>query len=132
MKVMLWLAFVLLAGLWTGFVVLATQATDWLLASMASGQVTDLATVAGHWPVPAWLALWVDTAWLQGLQAIGVNLVQWLGQLVVSADGLMGWITPLMWSGWALGMLLLLAFAVAGHSLVGRMRMPAVPRRAKV
>lgn len=123
MKVMVWLAFLFLAGLWSGLVALTAQVTDWLLAAMASGQVTDLATVAGQWPAPLWLALWVDTAWLQGLRAAWVDVVQWLSLMLPSVDGLVGWITPLLWAGWALGMLLLLAIAVAGHWLVGRLRM---------
>lgn len=130
MKTMIWLAFFLLAGLWTGLVALTAQVTDWLLAAMASGQATDLATAAGQWPVPAWLAPWVDPAWLQGLQAAWVNAVQWLAQVLPSAGGLMGWITPLLWTGWGLVMLLLLVCAVAGHWLAGRLGAPAVLRRS--
>jgi hypothetical protein len=121
MKIMIWVAFLVLAGLWTGLVALTVQVTDWLLAAVASGQASDLASAAGQWPVPAWLALWVDTAWLQDLQAAWVGVVQWLGQVLPSAGGLMGWITPLLWTGWALVMLLLLVCAVAGHWLAGRL-----------
>lgn len=121
MKTLLWIAFFLLAGLWTGLVALTAQITDWLLATMASGQVTDLANVAGQWPMPAWLGLWIDTAWLQGLQTAWVDVVQWLSQVLPSAGGLMGWISPLLWIGWALVMLLLLVCAVAGHWLLGRL-----------
>jgi hypothetical protein len=121
MKIMIWVAFLVLAGLWTGLVALTVQVTDWLLAAVASGQASDLASAAGQWPVPAWLALWVDTAWLQDLQAAWVGVVQWLGQVLPSADGLMAWITPLLWTGWALVMLLLLVCAVAGHWLASRL-----------
>lgn len=130
MKSMLWLAVALLAGLWTGLVALTAQVTDWLLGAPVAGPLTDLATRAGAWPVPAWLALWVDTAWLQGLQSAWVALVQWLAQVLPSADGLMGWITPLLWTGWALGMLLLLACALAGHWLLGRLGAQRAPRQA--
>jgi len=131
MKTMVWVAFVLLASLWTGLVALTGQATDWLLTAMASGQATDLATAASQWPVPAWLALWVDTGWLQGLQTAWMGAVQWLGQVMPSADGLMGWISPLLWTGWALVMLLLLTCAVAGHWLAGRLGTPAGLRGAQ-
>ena len=131
MKALLWVAFVVLAGIWTGLVALTAQITDWLLAAMASGQATDLANVAGQWPVPAWLGLWVDTAWLQSLQAAWVDVVQWLGQVLPSAGGLMGWIGPLLWIGWGLVMLLLLVCAVAGHWLLGRMGTPTSLRRAQ-
>jgi hypothetical protein len=35
-----------------------------------------------------------------------VDVVQWLGQVLPSAGGLMGWISPLLWIGWGLVMLL--------------------------
>ena len=120
MKALIWVIFLVFAGLWTGLVALAAQVTEWLLAAMAAGQVSDVATTATQWPVPAWLALWVDPAWVQGLQAASVELVQWMEQVLPSASGLMGWIGPLLWTGWGLGMVLLLVFAGAGHWLVGR------------
>lgn len=129
MKILVWFAFVLLAGVWTGLVALAVQITDWLLSAMASGQVTDLANVAVSWPVPAWLGLWVDTAWLQGLQTAWVDVVQWLSQVVPSAGGLMDWISPLLWTVWALVFLVLLACAVAGHWLLGRVGVPSALHR---
>ncbi len=120
MKAIVWLVFLVLTAFWTGLVALTEQLSQWLLASMASGQVGELATVAGQWPVPAWLGFWVDTAWLQGLQEAGVGLVQWLGQVLPSSQGLMSWISPLLWLGWGLGALLLLVAAVMGHMLLGQ------------
>lgn len=105
---------------WTGLVALTEQLSQWLLASMANGQAGGLATVAGQWPVPDWLGLWVDTAWLKSLQEFGVGLVQWLGQVLPSSQGLMSWISPLLWLGWGAGALVLLVGAVLGHMLVGK------------
>lgn len=122
MKTLIWLTFVLLAGLWTGLVALTAQVTEWLLSAVASGQVTDLAAAAGQWPVPAWLGAWADTAWLQALQAALVGGVQWLGQVLPSAGGLMDWIGPLLWATWALVMLSLLAAALLGHWLLGKLK----------
>lgn len=121
MKVLIWFVFVLLAAFWTGLVALTAQVTDWVLAAMASGQIADLAGAAGEIPVPAWLALWVDTAWLQALQASMVDMVQWVSQLLPTAAGLLGWITPLLWVVWGFVMLLMLACAVVGHWLIGRL-----------
>lgn len=118
MKAIVWLVFLVLTAFWTGLVALTEQLSQWLLASMASGQVGELATLAGQWPVPAWLGFWVDSAWLTSLQEAGVGLVQWLGQVMPSAQGLMRWITPLLWLGWGLGTVLLLVAAVMGHMLL--------------
>jgi hypothetical protein len=101
-------------------VALTEQLSQWLLASMANGQVGELATVAGQWPVPAWLGIWVDTELLKSLQEAGVGLVQWLGQVMPSSQGLMSWVTPLLWFGWGAGALVLLVGAVLGHMLVGK------------
>ena len=120
MKAIVWLVFLVLVAFWTGLVALTEQLSQWLLASMASGQVGELATVAGQWPVPARLGFWVDTAWLQSLQEAGVGLVQWLSNVMPSSQGLMSWISPLLWLGWGLGTLLLLVAAVMGHMLLGR------------
>jgi hypothetical protein len=49
-----------------------------------------------------------------------VGLVQWLGQVLPSSQGLMSWISPLLWLGWGLGALLLLVAAVMGHMLLGQ------------
>ena len=120
MKAVVWLVFLVLMAFWTGLVALTEQLSQWLLASMASGQVGELATVAGQWPVPAWLGFWVDTSWLKSLQEAGVGLVQWLSNVMPSSQGLMSWITPLLWLGWGLGTLLLLVAAVVGHMLLGQ------------
>lgn len=120
MKTLIWLVFFLLACLWTGLVALTVQVADWLLAAVASDQVGDLAAAAGQWPAPAWLGAWADPAWLQALQASLLSGVQWLGQVLPSVSGLMGWISPLLWTVWALVMLSLLAAALLGHWMTGR------------
>jgi hypothetical protein len=129
-RAIVWGVFALLAAGWTGLVAVSVQITEWLLGMAASGQVGDVATAAGQWPVPAWLALWVDPAWVQALQAAWLGTVQWLGQVLPSGDGLMGWIAPLLWTGWALGLLCLLVPAVALHWLAGRFGTPAALRSA--
>lgn len=120
MKVLIWFAFLMLAAFWTGLVMLTSQVSEWALGSMASGQATDLAVSAGQIALPAWLALWVDTAWLTEMQTYGVSLVQWLGQVLPSADGLMTWINPLLWIGWGLGMVAMLIGAGVAHWLLGK------------
>lgn len=118
MKAIVWLVFLVLTAFWTGLVALTEQLSQWLLTSMALGQVGELATVAGQWPVPAWLGFWVDTALLQSLQEAGVGMVQWLGQVLPSSQGLMRWISPVLWLGWGLGTTLLLVAAIIGHMLL--------------
>lgn len=120
MKTLLWMVFLLLTAFWTGLVALTEQLSQWLLASMAGGQISELATLAGQWPVPAWLGFGIDTAWLTSLQASAVALMQWLGQVMPSSPSLMQWLTPLLWLAWALGAAFLLLCAVLGHWVLGQ------------
>jgi hypothetical protein len=60
-----------------------------------------------------------------------MNGAQWLTQLVPGAGGLMAWITPLLWTGWALGLLPLLALALFLHWLVSRMNPPKMLQNAQ-
>ncbi len=122
MKLLIWFAFLLLAAFWTGLVMLTVQVSQWVLGSVESGQITGMAASAGQIPLPAWLALWVDAAWLKEMQTFGVSVVQWLGQVLPSADGLMTWVTPLLWIGWGLGILAMLIGAGAAHWLLGKGR----------
>lgn len=129
MKALIWGVFGLLALCWTGLAAASVEITEWLLGMAGSGQVTDVATAAGQWPVPAWLALWIDPAWVTTMQGAWLGLVQWLGQVLPSSGGLMGWVTPLVWTAWALGMVCLLVPAVALHWLAGKLRTPATLQR---
>lgn len=51
------------------------------------------------------------------------------GQAVGNTHRLMGWVTPLLWVVWALGMLCLQVPAVALHWLAGRLKTPATLRK---
>ena len=91
MKPLIWGIFALLALCWTGLAAASVQVTEWLLTMIAAGEVTDVATAAGQWPVPAWLALWIDPAWVKTMQGAWLGMVQWLGQALPSAGALTSW-----------------------------------------
>jgi len=86
----------------------------------------------GQWPVPAWLALWVDTAWIQGLQAAWVDVMGWLGQTGPALGSVVSWLIPLMWVVWGVVLLLMLAATVAGHFLLGKFTRPGSMKRVAV
>ena len=129
MKTLIWLVAGLLAAVWTGMVALTVQLSDWLLNAVASAPAVGAAT--GPLPVPSWLAPWADTEWFSALQVVWMNGAQWLAQWLPGAGGLMEWVTPLLWTGWALGLLPLLAFAGFLHWLAGRTTPPAALRNAQ-
>lgn len=120
MKTLIWAIFFVLMVLWTSSIALIERLSQWLLVNLGSGPIQDLADVAGPWPVPEWLAMWVDPVWLGGLQEMGVGMLQWLKPFIPSSAGLMDWISPLLWITWGLGCLVLLVCAFLGAVLIGR------------
>ncbi|QBM26283.1 MULTISPECIES: hypothetical protein [Hydrogenophaga] len=123
MKTLIWSLTALLAALWTGFIAAVHQLTGWLLSAIDTGSLQGAAGTVGGLalpPVPAWLEPWIDTASIAALQSFVVSLVEWLGAVMPSGDALMAWVGPLLWVGWGLVLVPMLAIAGLLHWLVGR------------
>lgn len=121
MKIALWLVTLVLALLWTAGAALTAGVTGWAAGLIASGQAIDVGTSVAQLPVPAWIALWVDPALVQATQEAVLwmlttfrDSLPWLGAMV-------GWLVPVIWIGWGIGMVALLALAMGGHLLIGRL-----------
>ncbi len=122
----IWVVVAVLAAFWTGLAALLAQLTDWLSAAMASGAAGSALDQIGQWPVPAWLAPWVDPAWVETMQASVLEWLQWLSAAMPAIGGLMGWISPLVWLLWGLGLVVLLCVGGGLHFLARRFdRVPA-------
>lgn len=124
MKLILWGTVALLALLWTGGAALLAQLVQWSAQGLAGidGSAVDIAAAAAT--LPAWLSPWIDAAAWAEMQ-------QWLTAVLASASALMpslgqvaGWLVPVVWVVWALGMLLLLGLAVIAALLLRRWQRP--------
>jgi len=123
-KVALWGVFVLLAALWTGGAALTTQIVAWSAQGLASGAAADIGNAAAAIAMPRWLAPWFDpAAWTALQQTVGATLDS-LAALLPGIGGLVGWLAPLIWVFWGLGLVALLAAALAGHWLIQRLHKP--------
>jgi hypothetical protein len=129
MKVVLWLVVGLLAAMWTGGAWLAATSMEWAAQSLANGDITDVARAMAGWPMPPWLALWVDPALWRALQDTFVAFIEWLQRLLPAAPSLAGWLAAAVWLTWGAGLLLMLTLAGGAHWLLGRLRSPT-PRPA--
>lgn len=129
MKAAIWIVFLLLATLWTGAAFAAAGLTEWAVAQIASGAAVDLAGVAVQWQVPAWVLPWLDVGSIQAAQQFVVAVLEGLRDSWPSIGALLGWLVPVIWVGWAIGLGLMLLLAGAGHWLVGRVS-PQQPRLA--
>ena len=122
MKIIIWSFFILTLALWTGMTLLTVQLVDWIVQSFGSTLPTDLGAVLSTIPVPPWLAIWIDTTWIQAIQSSLVGLIEGITQTVPYLASAIGWLSPLIWAIWGLGVLVLLILAVAGLWLIGSFR----------
>jgi hypothetical protein len=132
MKIVLWMVIALLAALWTAGAAATAALTGWAAAQVASGAALELGASAAQWPVPEWLALWVDTAALRAAQDALLWGLQNLQQTLPWLGSALGWLVPLVWVLWGLGIALLLLVALALHFVAGRAgRLLATPAPAR-
>jgi len=126
MKTLTWAVVAVLGLLWTGFMGAAGQLSAWLAEVVAQVGWPQAMSQAGQWPVPAWLAAWLDPAWLQPLQALWAQVFDWLGSAWPAASGMAGtllsWLVPVLWVVWGLGLAMLIALAALLHWLLARSR----------
>lgn len=124
MKAAIWIVCGVLAALWTGGAFAAAELTQWASGLIASGAAVDMGRAVAEWPVPAWLAPWVDVSGVKALQEFLVVALTWLRDAWPSLGTMVGWLVPVIWVLWALGLALMLLLAGVGHWLAGRMQSP--------
>ena len=120
MKIIVWTVFGVLALVWTLGALIVVELVQWGAQFIASGAATELGRSAAQWPAPAWLALWLDPPTIKAVQE-GLltgfeafrSALPWVGSAV-------GWLVPLVWISWGVGVALLLAMAGGAHWLASR------------
>lgn len=113
MKLATWAVTVFLAGLWTLCAAALAGVASWMGTRGADvfqnmGQGADVA-------LPAWLAVWIPSAWLEPLRESASALLASLVHVLPWLAALVGWLAPIIWGIWFFGMLLLLAVAIGLH-----------------
>ncbi|MFN5048664.1 hypothetical protein [Roseateles sp.] len=113
-----WSLFLVLALLWSGGLGLLGAMLDWASHALASGDAARMGEAAAAWQMPPWLAPWVDEATLRALQEslkwvldLGQSGLPWLGTAL-------GWLTPLLWVLWFMGVMALFFLTLLGLRLL--------------
>lgn len=127
----IWTILVVVMLTWTAGVWVATELAQWTAQGLASGAVAQMTEAqAAMSVVPTWVQAWVGPELVQAL----FGTVTWSAGALESAlpwmGAAVGWLVPLLWVGWLLGALLMIAAAIAGHLLVRTLRRQALPRFA--
>lgn len=122
MKILIWSVSLMLAFLWTGAAWAAALFVRWSGQALVSGSAEAAGRAAAAWPVPPWLSLWVDPAWLKAAQ----DTLRWsldaAQSLLPGLGAAVGWLVPLVWVAWGFGLAMLVALAVLAHWGLARAR----------
>ena len=75
-----------------------------------------------QWPMPPWVALWVDPAMAETVRASVIWSLEAITALMPWILPLLEWIAPLLWVLWAVGIVGLVVVAGIGLFVIGRLR----------
>lgn len=120
MLVVSWIVFAVLALLWTAAAWAGAALAGWGAEALAAGGAAQVARDVAALPVPGWVQLWFDPAWIEALQSFMRWALDAGGSLLPAAGTLAGWLVPLVWFVWGIGFALLAGGALAAHVVVRR------------
>lgn len=124
MKIAVWIIFSVIALLWTAGTFIAVKLTQWGTALLAGGNLEPLRSGVAQWPMPEGLPLWLDPAMIAVLQQYMLLSLEALRDALPYMSMMMGWLVPLLWAVWGLGLVFLAVLAGGAHWLVAQ-RTPA-------
>ena len=127
MTTLLWISLALIALLWTGAAWGLAAGVELAAGLLASGEAAEFGRIVAQVQWPAWLVLWIEPAWLGAAQHALVMALEWMQQAWPAAGAAVGWLVPLIWLSWGVGVVLLLALGALAHVLLGRRRRPGPP-----
>lgn len=127
MKVFVWATFAVLALLWTGGAAAVAALAQWLAQGLAAGADVDLSRLAEGWVLPGWLAPWIGPDVVAALQDATLAAIELLRSFGPVGAAVVGWLVPLVWLAWGLGLIVLLVLAGIGHGMAHLMRTPSQP-----
>ncbi|WP_127999756.1 hypothetical protein [Piscinibacter defluvii] len=131
MKLLIWIVAAVLGLFWTLGAWAVAAVLGWAAGLPTPGDPAELARIVTAWPMPAWLTVWIDPATLHALLAGVAWSLEQVQQAWPWLREALGWLVPLTWVVWGVGLAGLLLLALLAQWAVGRFRRPVpAPRPA--
>ena len=109
----LWLVTFLLLGIWTLMAGIAAATLSWLIAQ--APLAADWAAQVANLPLPPWLSIWMDPVLAEWTRQLVAQSLEGLSVVLPWLQPMLGWLVPLTWVVWGLGLVALLGMAALGH-----------------
>lgn len=106
------------------------SACIWIAHSLASWSLTGIGSVVGQTqqmdrlPIPDWIASWIPPDLVLALKATSAGVLPWVESALNALPSVGSWLSPLAWTVWGVGFVILAVGAALLHALV------SVSRRA--
>ncbi|UOD50105.1 hypothetical protein [Orrella daihaiensis] len=120
MKVLIWGVFVLAVLVWTGFAALVAQAIAWSSDRLSTGAVGALEMATNQIVIPGWASAWLAPSDWATVFMFVQSAIDNAAATVPLLTSVLGWIAPLVWVVWALGLAGLFALLIMGTLLIKR------------
>jgi hypothetical protein len=116
-KWIIWTIVGVLAALWTGTLATLAVAAGWTATTLQQAAPSAQQLPAN---LPAWLAGWVDPAVWTAMVEATQQALKTVESMLPAVGTATGWLEPLTWIVWGVGMFALLSVAIGSQWLVGR------------
>ncbi|MBA4254604.1 MAG: hypothetical protein C0445_01875 [Polaromonas sp.] len=131
---LVWLVVVALLLAWTLAAWLAHAVVGWA-AGVSPEQLAEagqnagaVAQQLGQLPLVQWMLAWWPAGAAEAWAAAVALVLPWMQALVTHLPSVMGWLSPVVWVLWALGVLVLLLSGAGGSAVVHLLRQRVPPR----
>lgn len=104
------------------------SACIWIAHSLASWSLTGIGSVVGQTqqidrqPFPDWIAAWIPPDLVLALKATTASALPWVESALNALPSVGSWLSPLAWTVWGIGFVILAVGAALLHALISMSR----------
>lgn len=120
MKIILWGGVALLALFWTGGAAILAEAVQWSAQWVSAGSTSTLEAAAKNIVLPVWLAPWLDPSIIASVLKTLQDILTIFSSVLPTMGMVVGWLIPVIWITWLLGVLALVGAGIAGTLILSR------------